>query len=174
MAHHLDLIVVAEGIEERDQQQDLVRRNCDLLQGFYFARPMPQEVIMALPNRLPLPAASGRSFMIVPGHATRTAHKDFRGHPKIESSPRNRITAIQGALIRPGRLPRQGSPAQAGVSVPGRDRGNLRHRAMATRWQPANTGCFAPTRCPESSLFRSLPSGRWSPDPAGDTSASCG
>lgn len=54
MAHHLGLIVVAEGIEEWNQQQDLIRRNCDLLQGFYFARPMPREAIMELPEQLPI------------------------------------------------------------------------------------------------------------------------
>jgi len=56
MAHHLELVVVAEGIEEREQQQDLIRRHCDLLQGFYFAMPMPREGIMALPGLLPAPA----------------------------------------------------------------------------------------------------------------------
>ncbi|WP_026068428.1 EAL domain-containing protein [Halomonas smyrnensis] len=55
MAHHLDLTVVAEGIEEREQQQDLIRRNCDLLQGFYFARPMPREAIIELTGQLPVP-----------------------------------------------------------------------------------------------------------------------
>ncbi|MDW7748027.1 EAL domain-containing protein [Halomonas sp.] len=55
MAHHLDLTVVAEGIEEREQQQDLIRRNCDLLQGYYFARPMPRKAIMELPKQLPAP-----------------------------------------------------------------------------------------------------------------------
>ncbi|MFG6158187.1 EAL domain-containing protein [Halomonas sp. 1390] len=55
MAHHLDLVVVAEGIEEQEQQQDLIRRNCDLLQGFYFAKPMPREEVMALPGLLPAP-----------------------------------------------------------------------------------------------------------------------
>ncbi|WP_299315727.1 EAL domain-containing protein [uncultured Halomonas sp.] len=55
MAHHLDLVVVAEGIEEREQQQDLIRRNCDLLQGFYFARPMPREAIIELTGQLPVP-----------------------------------------------------------------------------------------------------------------------
>lgn len=55
MAHHLDLMVVAEGVEEREQQQDLIRRNCDLLQGFYFARPMPRAAIMELPGKLPPP-----------------------------------------------------------------------------------------------------------------------
>ncbi|MCK0715637.1 EAL domain-containing protein [Chromohalobacter sarecensis] len=53
MAHHLDLVVVAEGIEEREQQQDLIHRNCDLLQGFLFAKPMPQEAVMELPDLLP-------------------------------------------------------------------------------------------------------------------------
>jgi len=50
MAHHMDLVVVAEGIEEREEQQDLVRRNCDLLQGFLFARPMPRDAVVGTPR----------------------------------------------------------------------------------------------------------------------------
>ena len=57
MAHHMDLLVVAEGIETRAQQDDLVRRDCDLLQGYRFARPMPLEALRALPETLP-PAAA--------------------------------------------------------------------------------------------------------------------
>ncbi|QOR39202.1 EAL domain-containing protein [Billgrantia diversa] len=53
MAHHMGLAVVAEGIEEREQQLDLIRRDCDMLQGFYFARPMPWEDLLTLPNPLP-------------------------------------------------------------------------------------------------------------------------
>lgn len=55
MAHHLDLVVVAEGIEEGELQlqQDLIRCHCDLLQGFYFARPKSREAVMALPGSLP-------------------------------------------------------------------------------------------------------------------------
>ncbi|UYG09707.1 bifunctional diguanylate cyclase/phosphodiesterase [Halomonas sp. M4R1S46] len=53
MAHHMDLVVVAEGIEAREQQQDLVHRDCDLLQGFLFARPMPLEDLLTLPDILP-------------------------------------------------------------------------------------------------------------------------
>lgn len=41
MAHHLGLMVVAEGIETGAQRLDLQARGCDLLQGFLFARPMP-------------------------------------------------------------------------------------------------------------------------------------
>lgn len=53
MAHHMDMIVVAEGIETRQQQEDLTRRNCDLLQGYLFARPMPLAQLCKLPEHLP-------------------------------------------------------------------------------------------------------------------------
>ncbi|ABI57272.1 putative bifunctional diguanylate cyclase/phosphodiesterase [Alkalilimnicola ehrlichii MLHE-1] len=45
MAHHLELAVVAEGIETEAQRRDLQDRGCDLLQGFFFARPMPLTVL---------------------------------------------------------------------------------------------------------------------------------
>ncbi|WP_404298417.1 EAL domain-containing protein [Halomonas sp.] len=53
MAHHMDLIVVAEGIETREEQRDMVRRRCDLLQGFLFSRPLPFHELIALPECLP-------------------------------------------------------------------------------------------------------------------------
>jgi diguanylate cyclase (GGDEF)-like protein/PAS domain S-box-containing protein len=53
MAHHMNLAVVAEGVESRAQQQDLIARRCDLLQGFYFARPMPLGDLLELPDSLP-------------------------------------------------------------------------------------------------------------------------
>ena len=53
MAHHMDLAVVAEGVETHEQQQDLIERRCDLLQGFFFARPMPLEDLKVLPDLLP-------------------------------------------------------------------------------------------------------------------------
>jgi EAL domain-containing protein (putative c-di-GMP-specific phosphodiesterase class I) len=53
MAHHMDMVVVAEGIETEAEQNDLVRRNCDLLQGYRFSRPVPLEVLAELPDRLP-------------------------------------------------------------------------------------------------------------------------
>ena len=58
MAHHMDLVVVAEGIEKHEQQRDLIRRDCDLLQGFLFARPMPLADLLALPNSLPAATTS--------------------------------------------------------------------------------------------------------------------
>jgi len=54
MAHHMDMVVVAEGIETLEEQNDLVRRNCDLLQGYRFSKPVPMEVLEGLPDRLPV------------------------------------------------------------------------------------------------------------------------
>lgn len=53
MAHHMDMIVVGEGVETREEQQDMVRRHCDLLQGYLFAKPMPLEDLRDLPDSLP-------------------------------------------------------------------------------------------------------------------------
>lgn len=52
MAHHMDMVVVAEGIETAAQWQDMRHRHCDLLQGFYFARPMPLTELRNLPDHL--------------------------------------------------------------------------------------------------------------------------
>ncbi|OEZ95287.1 cyclic di-GMP phosphodiesterase Gmr [Janthinobacterium sp. HH107] len=41
MARHLGLRVVAEGVETREQADFLVAHDCDGLQGFLYARPMP-------------------------------------------------------------------------------------------------------------------------------------
>ncbi|WP_228703029.1 EAL domain-containing protein [Marinobacter gelidimuriae] len=41
MAHHLGLLVVAEGIETVEQQNYLTASDCDLLQGFLYSRPVP-------------------------------------------------------------------------------------------------------------------------------------
>jgi diguanylate cyclase (GGDEF)-like protein len=43
MGHSLGLEVVAEGVENAEQQALLVRLGCDLLQGYKFARPVPFE-----------------------------------------------------------------------------------------------------------------------------------
>ncbi|TVP53250.1 MAG: EAL domain-containing protein, partial [Halomonas sp.] len=55
MAHHLDLLVVAEGIETKEEQTDLQQSQCNLLQGFFFSKPVPLEVLKQLPQRLPPP-----------------------------------------------------------------------------------------------------------------------
>ncbi|HXF17987.1 MAG TPA: EAL domain-containing protein [Burkholderiales bacterium] len=49
MAHSLQLEVVAEGVETREQYEFLQSRGCDQIQGFYFSKPIPaNEVVMLL------------------------------------------------------------------------------------------------------------------------------
>ncbi|MHB0774107.1 putative bifunctional diguanylate cyclase/phosphodiesterase [Halomonas sp. WWR20] len=47
MAHALNLIVVAEGVESTEQHLLLQQYGCDQLQGYLFAKPMPFEEIIA-------------------------------------------------------------------------------------------------------------------------------
>jgi EAL domain-containing protein (putative c-di-GMP-specific phosphodiesterase class I) len=48
LAHALGLKVVAEGIEQQAQYQELRRLECDFAQGFFFSRGQPAEVITRL------------------------------------------------------------------------------------------------------------------------------
>jgi len=41
LAKHLDMVVVAEGTELASEVEVLRRLNCDLIQGYFFGRPMP-------------------------------------------------------------------------------------------------------------------------------------
>ena len=41
LAKKLNMKIVAEGIESREQVDFLVEQECDLIQGYYFAKPMP-------------------------------------------------------------------------------------------------------------------------------------
>ncbi|MDO4182159.1 MAG: GGDEF and EAL domain-containing protein [Coriobacteriia bacterium] len=50
LAHKLNKKVVAEGIEDEDQVNFLREAGCDVVQGFYFARPLPLEDTLKLLN----------------------------------------------------------------------------------------------------------------------------
>ncbi len=43
IARNLDLTVVAEGVEELTQKEFLLEENCDILQGYYFSKPVSKE-----------------------------------------------------------------------------------------------------------------------------------
>ena len=43
LARHLNMRIVAEGVERKDQVDFLAGQNCDMIQGYYFAKPMPAE-----------------------------------------------------------------------------------------------------------------------------------
>ncbi len=48
IAHSMNLIVVAEGIETSEQKEALISYNCDLAQGYYFSRPIPKQEVEVL------------------------------------------------------------------------------------------------------------------------------
>ena len=48
LAHHLNLTVVAEGVETADQMAFLVEHGCEEIQGYYFSKPLPQDQARAL------------------------------------------------------------------------------------------------------------------------------
>ncbi len=59
MAHGVGNVVVAEGVETREQADFLAQHGCDELQGYLFSRPVPADEIHALLHRLPAAAMPG-------------------------------------------------------------------------------------------------------------------
>ena len=47
LAHNLGMKIVAEGVETHEQLDYLVARGCDLIQGFYFSRPLPANQLIS-------------------------------------------------------------------------------------------------------------------------------
>ena len=43
LAKSLNMQTVAEGVEVKEQVEFLARQGCDMIQGFYYAKPMPPE-----------------------------------------------------------------------------------------------------------------------------------
>jgi len=43
MAKDLKITVLAEGVETEQQKEFLRESNCDIIQGYYYAKPMPTE-----------------------------------------------------------------------------------------------------------------------------------
>ena len=51
LAHNLNLEVVAEGIETIEQKDFLIANHCDVGQGYYFSKPVPEDVLYDLMKR---------------------------------------------------------------------------------------------------------------------------
>lgn len=48
LAHNLNKQVIAEGVENRDQLEFLIRHGCDQVQGYFFSRPVSEQQFLAL------------------------------------------------------------------------------------------------------------------------------
>ena len=47
LAKQMNLKIIAEGIEQVDQQERLIELDCDEVQGFYYAKPLPRDEFLA-------------------------------------------------------------------------------------------------------------------------------
>ena len=43
LAEHLKVPVIAEGVETKEQYLTLKEMGCDIIQGFYFSKPVPAD-----------------------------------------------------------------------------------------------------------------------------------
>jgi EAL domain-containing protein (putative c-di-GMP-specific phosphodiesterase class I) len=48
LLHNLGYIIIVEGVEEKDQAEYIVSRDCDYIQGYYYHRPMPYKQLQEL------------------------------------------------------------------------------------------------------------------------------
>ena len=54
MAHSLNLLVLAEGVEQEFQRTTLIEEGCDYAQGHLFGRPMPVDEFAEMLQSAPL------------------------------------------------------------------------------------------------------------------------
>ncbi|MGE5614121.1 MAG: EAL domain-containing protein [Bacillota bacterium] len=48
IGHQRKLVVVAEGVESKEQIEYLIRHKCDMVQGYFFSKPIPEEDVEKL------------------------------------------------------------------------------------------------------------------------------
>lgn len=48
MGRRMGMCVVAEGVESQEQLQYLKKHECDMIQGYFFSRPVPRDEAMKL------------------------------------------------------------------------------------------------------------------------------
>jgi EAL domain-containing protein (putative c-di-GMP-specific phosphodiesterase class I) len=56
LAHHLGMVVVAEGVENRETMDRLAEFGCDLVQGFFISPPLPAGEFARFMERRALPS----------------------------------------------------------------------------------------------------------------------
>ncbi|WP_343732896.1 EAL domain-containing protein [Duganella sp.] len=100
MAHHLRMVVIAEGVETAEQLELLRSKGCDLIQGYYFSPPVAAAAFEAMLRAgqglaLPQAGAEERSVLVIENdhammealkHALRSAGYRLQGVNSVEQA----------------------------------------------------------------------------------------
>lgn len=92
MAHNLGVVVVADGVETEAQRDYLRKLNCDLLQGYYFSRPVEIEQVIQMVTQIRTGVESAEKS---------TANGDARTLLLVDDEP-NIVRALGRLLRRDG------------------------------------------------------------------------
>jgi diguanylate cyclase (GGDEF)-like protein len=111
LAHALGLTVVAEGVETQEQADILRKLQCDEFQGFLFARPMPEQALLAwlVQHEVGVMAAGDAPQIVVPGTPPEAA---LTGVP-APMAPLAPVPAISSPEVSPGATVSSEAPSGA-------------------------------------------------------------
>jgi diguanylate cyclase (GGDEF)-like protein/PAS domain S-box-containing protein len=103
LGRSLGLKLVAEGVENGAQQRELCAYGCDLIQGYYFHRPLEETVLVETFERELLAdvpsAVSSLHFLIYVSRATQTLSREDLDLLSKSARSFNRAAGISGCLV---------------------------------------------------------------------------
>ena len=82
LAHSLRLKVVAEGVETEEQANFLRLLRCDLMQGYVFSKPLPNDALVALLQKADDKRRPGVQISPTPGESSPSGHE-----PAVPATP---------------------------------------------------------------------------------------
>jgi diguanylate cyclase (GGDEF)-like protein/PAS domain S-box-containing protein len=103
LGRSLGLKLVAEGVETGAQQRELCAYGCDLIQGYFFHRPLEESVFIDTVNRQPRDDVPGARpavhFLIYVSRATRPVSPEELDALQKHAQASNRAAGISGCLV---------------------------------------------------------------------------
>jgi hemerythrin-like metal-binding protein len=97
MANKLSLMTVAEGVETPEQMAFLEASSCDVVQGFYFSRPLPLEALRAFAADPPYQVSSKpllKPAAVLGESLLKWSFTFESGHPGIDAQHKQLINII--------------------------------------------------------------------------------
>ena len=105
LAKSLNMKTVAEGVEEQSQVDFLAAEGCDMIQGYYYAKPMPREEYETrLPGGVPRPAYQAPVQQVAPAPVQTTvpAQQAYQAPvQQVDPAPVQTVAPIQQAAPAP-------------------------------------------------------------------------